>query len=213
VPGLKLSLCFLPPNSSTLRSPPCVERDPLHDRLAGPLTLASSDPLAMLPNHFPWFVLQALETITRRGVRTHNVELDRISLDDRGFLTLSGDDAKTRLNAIPALINAIRRQAAKEFPKEKIAWGSDSYAPKYRTWRPHVTIGRVFHRDGLHLPLPLQGKATSRRLTSPITFRIEQIGVVHYAYRSLLRCIGEFAAPLDKPVQMTPEQVARALQI
>jgi hypothetical protein len=157
--------------------------------------------------------VRALDTIIGPNVKGLSITLDRINRDDRGFLVLSGSESNAGLKAAFQRLRGILRNLADEFPKERIAWESDDHAPKFLTWRPHITIGMAFHRDGTHLPLPLKDRPTSRRLATPITFSVSQLAIVHYAYRSLLRCIGELTVPLNRPVKLTPERVTHALQI
>jgi len=58
------------------------------------------------------------------------------------------------------------------------------------TFMPHMTIGSVFAIDA-GFPVLINGSTATAVLEKPIQFEGNPVSIVHYAYRSLLRCVGE----------------------
>jgi len=81
---------------------------------------------------------------------------------------------------------------------------------------PHITVGVVLDWEK---PLPIRRKKTGTDTLSaatgeplfldrPINLKVDTVSVVHYAYRSLLRCVGEVRFPLTGPWDMSADEVA-----
>jgi hypothetical protein len=125
----------------------------------------------------------------------------RIRVDGRGYINLEPGRAQDDLltQAIDAYLHSALEQVVEystRYPEEK--WdallkdqGQPKYGPKKHEYVPHVTLGMIFGRRET-LPTPLVGDEFEIDLGSMVTCSLDQVSIVHYAYRSLLRVVGEF---------------------
>jgi hypothetical protein len=99
-----------------------------------------------------------------------------------------------------------------DIPPNEIPPNEPRFGPKYPTFLPHVTLGRAYDEWGF-FPVPL--RTSARRVTLPesVTFRTQHVHVVHYAYRSLLRCVGDMRIALDTPPTLDSAALADHLHI
>jgi hypothetical protein len=134
--------------------------------------------------------------------------LSRIILTNRGSLVLAGDENDSQgIQERIAELQRIREEYTKCYSDE--CWAQRSLQPKYPQFRPHVTIGRAFDRRSYALPMPWSGREFDATLSSPITLVADVPRVVHYAYRSLLRCVSQTSVVPTA----SADEVAYALRI
>jgi hypothetical protein len=182
-------------------------------RFDGPLAVEHRDPGRTLPTHFPHFVRAVTQSFPAAGIRQLRFSFDRIAIDENGHVVLTSSERHPQVEEVLGKIPSLLRQFAKEYPNERQAWDSGNHAPKYQKWAPHATIGMAFRRKANYLPLPARGHARSIPLARPIPLVAEEISLVHYAYRTLRRCVGEIAVPLAVPFKLSPQDIMRQLAI
>lgn len=180
------------------------------------LSLASMDEARYLPEHFLEFVSRALWATLQACTQDLTVSLDRLVLNESGYMALESSEGSrhptlNRFNSLLAELAQLREDFEKAYPNE--AWNkrlanepSYRFGPKYESFVPSITIGRAFTSES-SLPSPLRGQTKSLKLAEPVHFAGDGLSVVHYAYPSLLRCIGEAKFTFVEPPKNEPEPV------
>ena len=192
---------------------------------AAALSIDSDDKVARLPQGYAEFAAEAVRTVLSKLTRQDlAISFTNLSLDQAGYIALHASEgsespAIERFQDILRNLAELRAKYEKARPSE--GWddllsneSSYRFEPKYSMFAPHITIGRAFTSTG-PLPLVLEEEATSLALAEPIQFLGGGVSVAHYAYRSLLRCVG--VAPFYFETADADEvgsiQLVRALRI
>lgn len=164
------------------------------------------------PAHFGEFLHAVLVEASDHLRYKGKIELKRLSIDEHGVVSLAGDPAQrsTLLEAADSFLRFVSTlvdEFAARYPDEN--WhepgrGRDEcrFGPKYDRFSPHATIGVAFS-SSTALPTRLIGHPSSVPLPSTITFDAGELAIVHYAYRSLLRLVGEVRVSAEP--QMVPD--------
>jgi len=176
---------------------------------AGPIALKD------LPRSFPKFVEQVLALVS--GVGIPKVTFDRIKVNSDGYVVLHGTergrgDSVRLTQLLRSISDLIARQDPEEGWSQKTPIGEPRFGPKYPTFEPHVTIGRLFDRR-LPLPVEVDNAMKSIKLSEPLTFSAAEYSIVHYAYRSLLRCPGEIPIKTESAVSLSESEIIGRLGI
>jgi hypothetical protein len=186
---------------------------------APPLSIDSADEAGQLPAHFPEFVVRVARAMDETLPDELRFDLDRLFLDEEGYIVLGAGqegDAAEAVNGLLRSCNTIVDQLEEAFPGER--WGQRlgggqgyRFRPKHTRLPPHITLGRAFDgRNGL--PVPLRGETATLPIP-PIHLEARQAVIVHYAYRSMLRCVGRIPLALGHPVSLCEMDAVRHLRI
>lgn len=187
------------------------------DVFAGPLCIGSEDEACDLPAHFPEFVIEAVKALADAKNNFLDFNFSRLVLDNRGYIILEPDENETGhsiqiLNDFTETLQSIVDEFNEEFPNER--WNqrlkneSDCrFKPKLNFF-PHITIGRAFNCHN-SLPISLNGEKGYIQISPPIRFDASDISIVHYAYRSLFRCVGEI--PITQLCSLNKNEVVHLL--
>jgi hypothetical protein len=185
-----------------------------------PLRIDNTDLDQYLPLHFGDFLQELIHFTSEIFTRETSLVFDHLKLDESGQIRLESDsklpgtfvDSVERFHKIQR--NLVIRYS-NMYPDE--IWTSKTrrdsrnrFYPRYDEYAAHITVGVAFeHTHGL--PTQLKKQKHSEPLPKPVEFVFGDLFVVHYAYRSLLRCIGELTVPLAKPA--SSETILRKLGI
>jgi hypothetical protein len=175
-----------------------------------------------LPVHFGQF-LADLADLTRELLAGEIVlRFSRVRVDSRGYINLepgrTHDDALTAtMGAYLDRILAKVAHYAATYPQDN--WNAllkdqrqPRFGPKKNSFAPHVTLGMIFRQDEA-LPAPLAGEEYQIDLPSAVDCPLEDVSIVHYAYRSLLRVLGEFEISPNARSKADGDRVLRKLGV
>lgn len=166
-----------------------------------PLRVDPAISSADLPVHFGQFIADLADKTSAMLCNEFVLKFSRIRVDSRGYINLEPGRAHDTalIRAIDAYLRSVLEQVAEyaaKYPHEK--WDAllkdqrqPRYGPKKNGYVPHVTLGMMFDRRQT-LPTPLADEEFNIDLGSIVSFPLEEVSIVHYAYRSLLRVVGEF---------------------
>lgn len=183
------------------------------DIIGAPLSISKNNDENSLPLHFDEFLSVVYEKTMEVSKTPTTIIFDKIVLDKHGYYSLATsktDDFPASLVEFPKSIRDLVNAFAKKYPNEN--WDSfDKQRKGYRfgsksnSFNPHITLGMAFKRDD-SFPLPLKGVDSSLVLAKPFQFRLENLVIGHYAYRSYFRTAGEinvdFQHAIDNPLKM-----------
>ena len=178
-----------------------------------PLSVGHSQGESHLPKHFPDFVQQATAALQMR-CKELTLTFHDAFLDAGGYMGVRGklaDDCAI-LTDITQLVNEYAQRYPQEGWLALITPDERCFGPKYQTFLPHVTLGRAYDDCG-SFPIPLTTSARRVSLPEPLTVRTQHVHIVHYAYRSLLRCVGDLRISLDMPLALDAAGIANHLRI
>lgn len=192
---------------------------------AAPLSVGAEDKACRLPEHYADFVAEAVQAV-RAWIVQQDIAFNPtlLALDETGYMSLHApeDSESPATDHFECVLREMAELRAKyEQANPEDGWGdrlpedgSYRFGPRHRSFIPHITIGRAFASAG-PLPIPLLGQRSSLELSGPIQFVGNALSVVHYAYRSLLRVVGEARFPLDRMItdKASPIQLLRSLRI
>jgi predicted alpha/beta hydrolase family esterase len=173
------------------------------DALQPALCRAKAPEEASLPWHYGEFLRDATEIAQESMPVEHVFHLDQVTLDLSGHVRLekmsrSATEFTSVVERLWQRIDEKIGEYAERHPDEGWLLGSDGgagrFQRRYATYIPHVTIGVAF-RNRAHLPEIIRGRSVSMPLSNPIEIRATRLAVVHYAYRSFLRRVGELLVP------------------
>jgi hypothetical protein len=168
--------------------------------LLGPLRLGRSP--ASLPPSFGTFLCEVVGSYMSIVNDDLVFEFTRVGIDPRGFVSLMGVNSshEAAVHKIDVLLDRVRELAtsySRRYPRD--GWGDTvrdghepRFGPKYPAFMPSMTLGMGFASQQ-SLPLPILGLSFAHDLPRPMSLRVTAPRIVHYAYRSLLRTVGEFA--------------------
>lgn len=182
------------------------------DFIGEPLSISRNNNENSLPLHFEEFLSAVYQLAQEIRKNPTTIAFDKIVLDKHGYYSLAmnkADDLPTSLTEFPKKIRDLVDTFASKYPNEN--WNSYDkqrkgfrFGSKSNSFNPHVTLGMAFKRDN-SFPLPLEGVDTSLMLNKPFHFRLENLIIGHYAYRSYFRTVGEVHVGLqafDNPLKM-----------
>jgi hypothetical protein len=184
-----------------------------------PLTVSRLSSADNLPIHFGDFLCDVIQKA--RDIKNKSIEVtfDQININQQGYISLVSDSEKhsalikivdSFLVSITELIETYSVKYPKEFWKDGIKYSR--FFPKYTSFIPHITIGMIFNKQ-TNLPIPVLGKTLSFSTPFPIGYLVSELMLVHYAYRSLLRSIGEISINTIETEFITSDDVLHALGI
>jgi hypothetical protein len=188
----------------------------------GPLSIWTPHTSEGLPSHFGEFLCDVLHSTADLCKTELTCSLDRVVLDERGYVMLASDHqvestAIETVNEFLDRIHALVSEYAEKYPEEpwrdrKSGRVKGRFGPKFDRFMPHIAVGMVFSRT-TSLPTPFKGRTESIPLPAPLGYVVSELSVVHYAYRSLQRCMGEIVVSPTARTVSDPSVALRTLGI
>ncbi len=186
----------------------------------GPLCIQNGQ--EPLPAHFGEFLHEVIAAASDHVNSRARIELTQLYIDEHGVIQLRGnrDQGSTPFEVLDSFLRYVSTlvdEFADRYPNEHwheqaVGRGERRFGPKYNLFSPHVSIGVAFS-SSTALPARLTGHSISVRLPCPLTFNAEELTIVHYAYRSLLRLVGELRVPAEPGMVPDGERVLAQLGI
>lgn len=188
----------------------------------GPFVIGQVKSSQYLPEHFGEFVVELAGKSGSILDKEIGFNFARVSVDNRGYIALeAGREHDQRLaEMVRGYRMCVAEQVAEysdRYPAED--WSAlladekqQRFGPKSKDFSVHITIGRAFSRSQ-SLPMPLPNGCTSIDLSRTVSFPVDAISIVHYAYRSLLRIVGSLDIGLERGVTLDEHRVLHRLGI
>ncbi|MDX1982044.1 MAG: nucleotide-binding protein [Bryobacteraceae bacterium] len=159
-----------------------------------------------LPEEFPQFIANVIAALQRSLRPPLRYELTQVVRGQDGKILLAGDMD----HGSTALMTTLREIAEKYFRSRN---DGNLFKPKYETFCPHLTIGHAFKCSNHYFPTLSAGRELKRPLPKPVVLEVDLLSVVHYAYRSLLRCVGELPFTIKGGPSISPAAIKAELGI
>lgn len=195
----------------TQRPPQYPSLNRYHPSFAPPLSVSSTNECNALPAHFPAFVAEVVKILGQQGITKLEFPLTKARLTTEGHIVLASTQEDERLSRFFVQVRTLAARFAADYPNESRFWKHKDYQPKYERFLAHATIGVAFRQSPTTLPMLYDGPEITLDLPEPYLLRTDVVSVVHYAYRSLLRCVGEFEVHLTGRFDPAPETVLSQL--
>jgi hypothetical protein len=188
----------------------------------GPLVIGQVKSPQYLPEHFGSFVSELAGKTGSMLDKDIEFKFARVRVDDRGYLNL--EPGREHDQVLAEMIRAYRMRVAEQVAEYSARYPAEDWSallsdekqqrfgPKSRDFSVHITLGRAFSH-GQSLPMPLQNGCMSVDLDRPISVPVTAVSIVHYAYRSLLRIVGNLDINLGQDVMLDEHRVLHRLGI
>jgi hypothetical protein len=183
-----------------------------------PFRISNSPTEESLPAHFGDFLCELLQVADAFPERDTHFVFDKICVDELGKIRLESRKSSKEFAQLTAAFR--EKQAdllgkyANKYPDEP--WTARKSNFEYHlsndTILPHVTIGVAFDESG-GMPLRLRAGDHSTSLPKSFEFVCRDLCMVHYAYPSLLRRIGDYVISLIQSHSMSGDGILRRLGI
>ena len=164
----------------------------------GPLRISGSEnPLPENFGNLLSFVIDEAKEISRQEFE---FVFDSLKIDELGYISLTCDSSKNIefCAIINKLINNISHKILElSCESSDSRWlasvshkSTGRYGPKYSSYIPNLTVGVAFTSQTA-LPTRLENKSEAIQLPEKVIMRPHGLSLVHYAYRTFLRTVGE----------------------